>query len=146
MTRALILATARRTPEWIAKLEMEYFRRLVFFRAESVVLRPRDSGEKEARDILAKTPSAGALILLEADGEELDSPGFARMLSGLFGEGKIPVFAIGGAEGLPGELRSHARLRVSLSRLTFAHGIARAVLAEQLFRADCILRGHPYPK
>lgn len=146
MSRALILATARRTPEWVGKLEAEYFRRLQFFRAESVVLRPRDSAEKEAREILGKVPSAGALILLEADGVEMHSADFARMLSGIWGEGRIPVFAIGGAEGLPESLRSHARLRVSLSRLTFAHGIARTVLAEQLFRADCILRGHPYPK
>ena len=146
MARVLVLATARRTPEWLAELEADYFRRLIFFRAEAKTLRPKDSGEKEAREILAKTPASGALILLEADGEVLDSAGFARMLSDFFGRGEIPVFAIGGAEGLPDEIRAQGRRRISLSRLTFAHGLARAVLAEQLFRADCILRGHPYPR
>ena len=146
MARVLVVAHARRTPEWIGRLEADYFRRLVFFRAEVVVLRPRGSAEKDARETLAKIPSGGALILLEAEGKALDSAGFARMLEGMFAAGRIPVFAIGGSEGLPEVLRGHARGRVSLSRLTFAHGIARTVLAEQLFRADCILRGHPYPR
>lgn len=146
MARVLVLATARRTPEWLTKLESDYFRRLIFFRAGTKVLSPRDSGGKTAREILAKTPSRGALILLEAEGEVLDSAGFARMLSDFFGRGEVPVFALGGAAGLPEEIRAHGRRRISLSRLTFAHGLARAVLAEQLFRADCILRGHPYPR
>ena len=146
MARVVVLAAARRTPEWVAQTEAEYFRRLVFFRAESIVSRPRDGGEKEAREILGRVPRGGALILLEGDGDVLDSAGFARMLSGMFAAGAVPTFAIGGAEGLPEVLRAHARRRISLSRLTFAHGIARAVLAEQLFRADCILRGHPYPR
>ena len=146
MARVVVLATARRTPEWVGRLERDYFRRLVLFRAESVVSRPRDGGDKEAREILGRVPARGALVLLEEEGEGLDSAGFARMLSGMFAEGAVPSFAIGGAEGLPEGLRGHARRRVSLSRLTFAHGVARAVLAEQLFRADCILRGHPYPR
>ena len=146
MARVLVLATTRRAPEWVARTEADYFRKLVFFRAETVALRPKDSGAKAAREILGRVPSGGALILLEADGTALDSAGFASALSGLFGEGRIPVFALGGAGGLPAELRAHARLRISLSRLTFAHGVARAVLAEQLFRADCILRGHLYPR
>ena len=146
MARVLVLATARRTPEWLAALEADYFRRLMFFRAEAQVLRPRDSGGKEARELLAKVPPGGALMLLEADGEVLDSAGFARMLADCFDRGEVPVFAVGGADGLPEEIRPHGRRRISLSRLTFAHGLARAVLAEQLFRADCILRGHPYPR
>ncbi len=51
-----------------------------------------------------------------------------------------------GKELLPAEWREKADLLVSLSRLTMPHELARAVLAEQIYRALTMLRGHPYPR
>jgi 23S rRNA (pseudouridine1915-N3)-methyltransferase len=56
------------------------------------------------------------------------------------------VFVVGGADGLPADWRMRADLLLSLSRLTFPHELARAMLAEQIYRAFATLRGHPYPR
>ncbi len=57
-----------------------------------------------------------------------------------------PVFVICGADGAPDEIRQRSTYQLSLSMMTFSHTTARLVLVEQFFRADCILRGHPYPR
>ena len=75
----------------------------------------------------------------------MDSAAFARWLAARLEEPHPPVFVIGGADGLPAPLHPAAGT-ISLSPLTFAHAAARLILAEQLFRADCIMRGHPYPR
>ena len=146
MSRVIVLATTRRTPSWLEKAEAEYFRKTVLFRAETIPIRPQPSPEKEARAILSRVPSGGELILLEATGESQDSESFAKVLSGILDSGKTPVFAIGGPDGLPSQLRKSASRRMSLSPMTFAHAVARLMLAEQLFRADTLLRNHPYPR
>jgi rRNA large subunit m3Psi methyltransferase RlmH len=56
------------------------------------------------------------------------------------------VFLCGAAEGFPESLRRRATQKLSLSSLTFTHELARAMLAEQLYRAFATLAGHPYPK
>ena len=55
-----------------------------------------------------------------------------------------PVFVIGGADGLSDEVRTRADKLLSLSALTLPHGLARVVLAEQVYRAWSILASHPY--
>jgi 23S rRNA (pseudouridine1915-N3)-methyltransferase len=56
------------------------------------------------------------------------------------------VFAIGGDEGLSDEVRSKAKLVLSLSPMTLPHRLARLVLVEQVYRAFTILKGEPYHK
>ena len=56
------------------------------------------------------------------------------------------VFAVGGHDGHSEEWRKRADMLVSLSAMTMPHELARAVLAEQIYRAFTILRGHPYPR
>ena len=56
------------------------------------------------------------------------------------------VFVVGGHAGLPEEWRGRADLLLSLSAMTMPHELARAVLAEQIYRAFTMLRGHPYPR
>lgn len=54
------------------------------------------------------------------------------------------IFAIGPADGWSEVVRTRAQLLLSLGSFTFAHGLARLVMAEQLYRAVTILSGHPY--
>jgi 23S rRNA (pseudouridine1915-N3)-methyltransferase len=61
-------------------------------------------------------------------------------------EGRDLLFLVGGADGLPPAWRDRADLLLSLSRMTFPHELARAMLAEQIYRAFATLRGHPYPR
>lgn len=90
---------------------------------------------------------AGAvLVALDPAGRELDSTAFARWMEKHQDRGtRDLVFLVGGADGLPEEIRSSAEL-ISLSRLTLPHELARVVLLEQVYRAFTIMRGHPYPR
>ena len=85
-------------------------------------------------------------ILLDPAGREMDSRQFTSLVEKAEMEGRDLLFLVGGADGLPSPWRTRADLLVSLSRLTFPHELARAVLAEQIYRAFCTLRGHPYPR
>jgi 23S rRNA (pseudouridine1915-N3)-methyltransferase len=90
----------------------------------------------------------GALtVLVDPAGQQFSSERFARWLGDLRDRGRREiVFLCGNAEGFPDELRAHAEQKISLSRLTMQHELARVVLAEQIYRALAILAGHPYSK
>jgi 23S rRNA (pseudouridine1915-N3)-methyltransferase len=97
---------------------------------------------------------AARKVLLDPAGRALTSEDFARVVGDAELEARDLVFIIGGADGLPPEWRQRANgsggggdtSLLSLSKMTFPHELARAMLAEQLYRAVTILRGHPYPR
>ena len=85
-------------------------------------------------------------IFLDPEGREMDSPQFTSLVAKAEMEGRDLVFLVGGADGLPAAWRGRADLLLSLTRMTLPHELARAVLAEQIYRAFATLRGHPYPR
>ena len=85
-------------------------------------------------------------VLLDPAGRALDSAAIAALAAKSEMEGRDLVFVVGGADGLPPEWRDRADLLLSLSAMTFPHELARAMLAEQIYRAFATLRGHPYPR
>jgi 23S rRNA (pseudouridine1915-N3)-methyltransferase len=95
---------------------------------------------------LRKRMAAGACVLaLDERGATLASQDFARKLVGWRDEGvRNLAVVIGGPDGLDPDFVASAQAVLSLGRLTLPHGLARAVLAEQLYRAATILAGHPY--
>lgn len=96
-------------------------------------------------DLFARHPTAKK-IFLDPTGKSLTSAGFAGLVSKAELEARDVVFLIGGHDGLPAEWRPKADLLLSLSAMTMPHELARAVLAEQIYRALTTLRGHPYPR
>ncbi len=96
-------------------------------------------------DLWARHPSARK-IMLDPAGREMDSAGIVRLVEKAEMEGRDLLFLIGGADGLPPAWKPRADLLLSLSRMTFPHELARAMVAEQIYRAFATLRGHPYPR
>ena len=92
-----------------------------------------------------KHPSASK-VLLDPAGKSMDSAGFVKLVEKAETDGRDVVFILGGADGLPPAWRSQADLLLGLSPMTMPHELARAVLAEQIYRALTTLRGHPYPR
>ena len=90
--------------------------------------------------------SSARKILLDPAGREMESRQFTALVERAEMEGRDLVFVVGGADGLPLAWRDRADLLISLSRMTLPHELARAVLAEQIYRAFTTLRGHPYPR
>jgi 23S rRNA (pseudouridine1915-N3)-methyltransferase len=85
-------------------------------------------------------------VFLDPAGQPMDSAAFAKLLAKSEMEGRDLAFLIGGHDGLPAGWRQRADLLLSLSPLTFPHELARAMLAEQVYRGFASLRGHPYPR
>jgi 23S rRNA (pseudouridine1915-N3)-methyltransferase len=101
--------------------------------------------QAEAEILLTKVPDAFKLICLDRTGEPLSSEAFARLLVKLR-DGGAPgtAFLIGGADGHARALLVRADKVLSFGPMTLPHSLARIVLAEQLYRAETILSGHPY--
>ena len=99
----------------------------------------------ERVDLWARHPSARK-IFCDPAGKPSNSAAFAAMVAKAEMEARDLVFLIGGHDGLPAGWAARADLLLSLSPMTFPHELARAMLAEQIYRAFASLRGHPYPR
>ncbi len=99
----------------------------------------------ESRLIARRLPPDRPFVLLDAAGDLASSDDVAQQLGRWRDAGAGGVsFAIGGAEGVDDTLARRADWRLALGRLTWPHLLVRVMLAEQLYRAGCILAGHPY--
>ncbi|MEQ8355311.1 MAG: 23S rRNA (pseudouridine(1915)-N(3))-methyltransferase RlmH [Kiloniellaceae bacterium] len=108
-------------------------------------LPPEALKEQEGELLLATVPRGARVIALDEGGKLLTSRDFAALL-GRWQDGGTQdlAFLIGGAGGLTQAARKAADVILSLGRLTWPHMLVRGLLAEQLFRAESILAGHPY--
>lgn len=105
---------------------------------------PAEMRRREGAVILAALPEGALAIALDLGGEMPDSERLAA-LTARWAEAARPLaFVIGGAEGLDEAVLLRAEHRLSLGRLTWPHMLVRGLLAEALFRAQCIRTNHPY--
>lgn len=94
---------------------------------------------------LPALPENGVTILLDEKGEQLGSLALAKRLEQWRDAGRREArFLIGGADGFDDGARASADLLIAFGRATWPHLLARAMLAEQLWRATSILANHPY--
>jgi len=99
----------------------------------------------EAAKLLAAVPDGATLVALDEAGTALTSAAFARQIGRWRDDGTSDLaFAIGGADGHDATVLERAQLVLSLGPMTWPHMMVRALLAEQLYRAQSILAGHPY--
>ena len=90
-------------------------------------------------------PDNAVTILLDEKGEQLGSMELASKLEQWRDDGRREArFVIGGADGFGERERAQADLLLAFGKATWPHLLARAMLAEQLFRATSILANHPY--
>ena len=98
----------------------------------------------EAERIRAALPAGCVPVVLDERGSQVTTRELAAWLQGWMAEGVSPAFVIGGADGLDDSIKARAGKLLGLSKLTLPHALARVMLAEQLYRAVCIIKGHPY--
>lgn len=152
--RILVVAVGTRMPPWVDAGFDEYRVRMPReARIELIAIKPERHAtgasvervlEREAERIEAALPKACLRIALDERGRAYDSAGFARAFARWRETGLDLAFLIGGAEGLCATIKAGARATLSLSSMTLPHGLARVLLAEQLYRAHTILTSHPY--
>jgi 23S rRNA (pseudouridine1915-N3)-methyltransferase len=139
----LVMLGKTRRPE-IRALMDDYLARVARF-ADVQLTELREDSAASLRKLALD--SAATVVLLDDGGKPQTSAHFAKWLGETRDRGaREIVFLCGSAMGFPEALRRRATQKLSLSPLTFSHELARAMLAEQLYRAFAILAGHPYPK
>lgn len=149
-----IIAVGKKEPEWINQGVTEYTKRLSgdvkinLVEVPTVKRGKTDSIDmvlrKEARKIMAAIPRGLPYVALDEHGKLLSTVNIAEKLDRWINEGMSPCLVIGGADGLHESIKSGALELWSLSKLTLPHGMARLLLAEQIYRAWTILKNHPY--
>ena len=137
----------RNTPEHL--LAQDWFKKLPHQGRLIELVSKRPAGPDRQRDesnkLLATIPSGGFLVALDPYGKDTSSEALAEMIQTQRDQGcRDAVFAIGGADGHDESLLSAANKRIAFGRQTWPHMLFRAMLAEQLYRAEMILIGHPY--
>ena len=106
---------------------------------------PAERGiDDEGRRLLAAVPGGARVVALDERGAAWTTLELAHRIEGWMGDGRALALLIGGTDGLAPACIEAADHRWSLSPLTLPHGLARIVVAEQLYRASTIHRGHPY--
>jgi len=105
---------------------------------------PAELRRREGEALLAALPPAAFAVALDQGGQAPGSEALARLVERWLGQGRPLCFVIGGAEGLDPAVLARADAVLSLGAMTWPHLLVRALLAEQLYRAQCIRTGHPY--
>ena len=100
--------------------------------------------EKEGKRVLEAIPKNCKVIALEIQGKMFSTEKLATQLEDWMQDGRDIALLIGGPEGLSQECLRQAEQHWSLSPMTLPHPMVRVVLAEQIYRAWSILKGHPY--
>ena len=114
---------------------------------EKKKLKPDALKKHEGERLLGQVPDGAVVVALDETGKTLNSVAFAEKLKGWRDDGVRDVaFLIGGADGLDDAVRNRADLVMSFGAMTWPHLLVRGLLAEQIYRAQCILAGHPYPR
>ena len=103
--------------------------------------------EKEAAEIEKAIPADACLVALCVEGREKSSEELAALVREREGSGRPRLcFVIGGSCGMSERVKARADLKLSMSRMTFPHHLARVMLAEQIYRAFKIAEGSRYHK
>jgi 23S rRNA (pseudouridine1915-N3)-methyltransferase len=84
------------------------------------------------------------VVALQVNGQHLSTEQLAQFLQARAQDGRALAFCIGGPDGLARTVDERANYRWSLSQLTLPHALARVILAEALYRAVSVIKGHPY--
>ena len=104
-----------------------------------------DVKAKEAELLLKHWPATGTVVACDERGRPFSSTGFANAIQGWeVVRGPQVTFVVGGADGLHGQILDKAHATISLGLATWPHLLVRVLLAEQLYRAQTIIAGHPY--
>lgn len=149
-----LLAVGTRMPDWVEAGYAEYAKRLSGDITLELVeisagrrLKATDLArlkEEEGEALLAALRPQERVIALDVLGRQMSTEDLAATLKDWQVDARPAALLVGGPEGLSQAALARAEAKWSLSRLTLPHPLVRIVIAEQLYRAASILKGHPY--
>ena len=152
--RLRLLAAGTKLPRWVNEAFGDYASRLardlplelteieLGRRAKSVPVERAVRGEGER--MLGALQVGDYVVALDVGGRAYSTEALGHWLARRQADGRDVVFLIGGPDGLAPQCLARADERLSLSPLTLPHGLARVLLAEQVYRVVSLAKGHPY--
>jgi 23S rRNA (pseudouridine1915-N3)-methyltransferase len=150
--KLFVVAIGHRMPAWVDAAFGEYAGRMPReARIDLIALKATPRGgpvqrvlRNEGERMVAALPARCVKVALDERGTLLSTRDLSNRIARWQATGQDVAFMIGGADGLDAGVKQSASLVWSLSPLTLPHGLARVLLAEQLYRAVSILHNHPY--
>jgi 23S rRNA (pseudouridine1915-N3)-methyltransferase len=152
--RLILITASNRQPRWVVDGYDDYARRLdrrwslelieVVLARRTAASDPRRAAADEAQRMLRHVPDDAHVVALDGGGAPWSTATLAAKLEHWSLVGAPICLLVGGPDGLGEPCRQRAQEQWSLSALTLPHGLARIVVAEALYRATSVLRGHPY--
>ena len=152
--KLIVAAVCARPPEWVAAGWAEYAKRMpreLPLELREIRPAPRTAGKtaetmmaQEAARIEAQLPAGCRRVALDERGAAPTTRQLAERLAKWRAGGDDVAFIIGGPDGLDARIKSTAHETMRLSSLTLPHALVRVILAEALYRAASLLKGHPY--
>jgi 23S rRNA (pseudouridine1915-N3)-methyltransferase len=152
--RLHLIAIGPRQPAWVSTAFLDYARRLPAecrLEVTELPLGPRSKEQDAGRALNAEAQRMERtirpddwVVALDERGQSWTSRVLAARLEAWMASGRDVALLMGGPDGLAPACKMRAHEQWSLSPLTLPHGLARVVMAEALYRAHSLLRGHPY--
>ena len=149
-----IVAVGNKMPTWVDTGFNEYVKRMpTELSIQLINIKPeKRGGGKNTEQILfaeslrikAALPSGCQVVVLDENGKQWSTKSLAERITAWMNDGGSTAFVIGGSDGLHGDIKKLANYVLALSAMTLPHGLVRVVLAEQLYRANSIMKRHPY--
>lgn len=157
--RILLIGVGRRMPDWVTAGYQEYARRLSGECRLQLVeiepaLRPKAAAgsaallarlrDDEGERLLRAIPAGARAVALDLSGRPWSTEQLSAQLADWLAGGRDLALLVGGPDGLAPAVLARCDARWCLSPLTFPHPLVRVIVAEQLYRAWSLLKGHPY--
>jgi 23S rRNA (pseudouridine1915-N3)-methyltransferase len=152
--KLVIAAVGTRMPDWVDAAFAEFARRMpreMPLHLHEIKAEPRSGGKgvavllaAEAARIRSALPERCRIVALDERGADISTRALAGRLENWMQSGDDVALVIGGPDGLAPEIKAAAAETLRLSSLTLPHALVRVLLAEALYRAASLLKGHPY--
>ena len=141
-----IIVVGKIKEKYLSNMIEDYYKRInKYHKLEIVEIIDNDS-ISEGKNIIKKIKDKSYTIVLDINGEQYNSKEFASTLDKTLMNNSNINFIIGGSEGLAKEVLNRADKKISFSKMTFPHGLFRAILLEQIYRSFKIKNNERYHK
>ena len=142
-----IICLGKIKEDYLNKMIDDYKTRISkYHKIEIIELKDTNNLEEERNNILKQINNQDYVIALDIDGENIDSVALSKKIDSIFLTNGTIDFIIVSSYGLHEDIKKRANYRLSFSKMTFPHGLFRAILLEQIYRSFKILNNEEYHK
>ncbi|MDO9449874.1 MAG: 23S rRNA (pseudouridine(1915)-N(3))-methyltransferase RlmH [Rugosibacter sp.] len=152
--KLIVASVSVRPPKWVVAGWGDYAKRMpreLSLDLLEIKPEPRTTGKNAAAMMAAEAvrldaalPASCRRVVLDEQGDAVTTRQLSERLTQWMARGGDVAFVIGGPDGLATRIKESAHETLRLSSLTLPHALVRVILAEALYRAASVIKGHPY--